>query len=287
LEPFAPPSAQRGFADGPVRLFGSKVRTGSGGAGAGGGGGPALANCCPGVGGGCPGSNPSYVLLRDNFDDVGGFSEDCWAGGLWKEPTRWTQETTIVAQGTGSLRLEYAANSTGPGFEQADDYAANREVYVAYKERLSSGWQVSGVGQKGMKNFATGVTENQIEMRMSLFGNGYHFNTESGISPELTSPKTVKMWLPDNTWVCIEGRMKWNTAGQSNGEWQMWNDGVSQFTETGLNFTDDSRLMTAIMISAYYNQQDPCTEASPCAPAAIQYRYIDDLTVSTQRVGCT
>jgi len=79
-------------------------------------------------------------------------------------------------------------------------------------------------------------------------------------------------------WYCVEARARLNDAGQSNGVFQLWIDGVLEAERTGLNwvgsFTDYG--INSVFFESYWNSGSPVA----------QERYFDNLVVSTQRIGC-
>jgi hypothetical protein len=80
------------------------------------------------------------------------------------------------------------------------------------------------------------------------------------------------------TWFCVEARARLNDAGQSNGVFQLWIDGVLDAERTGLNWlgTFSAYGINAVFFENYWNAGAPQAEE----------RYFDDIVVSTQRIGC-
>lgn len=79
-------------------------------------------------------------------------------------------------------------------------------------------------------------------------------------------------------WYCIEARLKLNDAGQSNGAFQYWIDGILEASNTNLNWVGsfDAYGINAIYLENYWNDGAP----------ANQERYMDNFVVSTAPVGC-
>ncbi len=79
-------------------------------------------------------------------------------------------------------------------------------------------------------------------------------------------------------WYCIEARLKLNDAGQSNGAFQYWIDGILEASSTNLNWVGsfDAYGINAIYLENYWNDGAP----------ANQERYMDNFVVSTAPVGC-
>lgn len=79
-------------------------------------------------------------------------------------------------------------------------------------------------------------------------------------------------------WHCVEAHARLNDAGASNGQFELWIDGQLDAHREGLNWI--GRLagygINAVFIENYWNAGAPVVEA----------RYLDNLVVSTQRIGC-
>jgi hypothetical protein len=80
-------------------------------------------------------------------------------------------------------------------------------------------------------------------------------------------------------WYCVEAHVKLNGAGLSNGVFEMWLNDVLDARVTGLNWVGSYSAygINSLMLENYWNAGSPVA----------QERYIDNLVVSTQRIGCT
>ncbi|MHB1297852.1 MAG: Ig-like domain-containing protein [Gemmatimonadaceae bacterium] len=80
------------------------------------------------------------------------------------------------------------------------------------------------------------------------------------------------------TWHCVEARARLNDAGVANGETELWVDGVLDASKKGLNFLGsfDAYGINAVYLENFWNAGSPVA----------QERYLDNLVVSTQRIGC-
>lgn len=79
-------------------------------------------------------------------------------------------------------------------------------------------------------------------------------------------------------WYCIEAHVRLNDAGQSNGVFELWIDDWLEASRTGLDLVGsfgDYGLNT-LFLENYWNAGSP----------ASQSRYLDNLVVSTRRIGC-
>jgi len=79
-------------------------------------------------------------------------------------------------------------------------------------------------------------------------------------------------------WHCVEAHVRLNDAGQSNGVFEFWLDGGLEAQRTGLNFLGSYSAygLNAVFFENYWNAGSPVA----------QERYMDNIVVSTQRIGC-
>ncbi len=79
-------------------------------------------------------------------------------------------------------------------------------------------------------------------------------------------------------WHCIEARVRLNDAGQSNGVFHLWLDGTTEVSRTDLNWVGayDAYGINTVSLDNYWNDGVP----------QAQERYLDNLVVSTERIGC-
>jgi hypothetical protein len=81
-------------------------------------------------------------------------------------------------------------------------------------------------------------------------------------------------------WQCIEAHMKLNTPGQSDGVFEFWVDGNLDARRTALNWRGS---YTAYGINHFALENWWSDGLAP----KTEYRYFDDLIISTQRIGCS
>lgn len=103
------------------------------------------------------------------------------------------------------------------------------------------------------------------------FNNLYWLGASAGTAPVLGTAKA-------NTWQCIEGYVKLNDSGQSNGVQTLWVDGVQDASKTGINFVGSYSTygINIFRLENYMNQ----------GISSSQYRDWDNLVLSKDRVGC-
>lgn len=83
-------------------------------------------------------------------------------------------------------------------------------------------------------------------------------------------------------WYCVEAHVRLNDPGQSNGVFELWVNGVSEASRTGLNWEGSYSSapgaygINTVYLENYWNSG---------APRA-QDRFLDNFVVSTSRIGC-
>ncbi|MBK8772456.1 MAG: hypothetical protein IPM06_18820 [Rhizobiales bacterium] len=84
-----------------------------------------------------------------------------------------------------------------------------------------------------------------------------------------------------NTWQCIEGRVKLNTLGASDGVQELWVDGVLEAQATGLNLRGSyAGAYNGINLMSFENF------ANSGLAITGRYRDWDNVVIATDRVGC-
>ena len=79
-------------------------------------------------------------------------------------------------------------------------------------------------------------------------------------------------------WYCVETHARLNDPGQTNGVFEYWINGALQARETGLGWLGAFAEygINAVFFENYWNLGSP----------AAQERYLDNIVVSTRRIGC-
>jgi hypothetical protein len=79
-------------------------------------------------------------------------------------------------------------------------------------------------------------------------------------------------------WYCVEGHVRLNDAGQSNGVFEMWIDDWLEARDANLNWVGNFSEygLNTVFLENYWNAGSPVD----------QTRYMDNFVVSTQRIGC-
>ena len=78
-------------------------------------------------------------------------------------------------------------------------------------------------------------------------------------------------------WHCVEAHVRLNSAGKTDGLFEMWIDGAAEAQRTGLNFVGSAPYgINAVYFENYWN----------AGSVQDQARWIDNIVVSTARIGC-
>jgi hypothetical protein len=79
-------------------------------------------------------------------------------------------------------------------------------------------------------------------------------------------------------WVCVEAHVRLNDPGVSNGLFELWVDGNADASRTGLNWVGafSAYGINSLFVENYRNDASPVEQS----------RYLDNLVVSTRRIGC-
>ncbi|MFZ1654365.1 MAG: Ig-like domain-containing protein [Candidatus Moraniibacteriota bacterium] len=170
---------------------------------------------------------------------------------------------------------------TGAKFTRATGFVASdwtQSFITHWWDSSTSGVMMvdpaSGVCRGGLKPNGTTVCTNNtvITSGWNDFNNLYWLGGDNGTLPVFANARA-------NTWQCIEGHTKLNTAGSSNGLEELWVDGTLEAQSAGLNLVGTYSTY-GINVFSVENYMNAGTDQS-------QYRDWDNLVVATTRVGCT
>ena len=80
------------------------------------------------------------------------------------------------------------------------------------------------------------------------------------------------------TWYCVEAHVRLNDPGQSNGIFELWIDDFVEARHTDLNWIGQfsGYGINTVFLENYWNAGSPIAQS----------RYMDNVVVSTQRIGC-
>lgn len=88
-------------------------------------------------------------------------------------------------------------------------------------------------------------------------------------------------------WTCVEHEIVLNQVGQSDGLVRLWVDGVLAGEKLGLFIRDaSSQGVNRVLFGGWYS--NGCAGRNPCVdPATESVRYIDDVVIANERIGCS
>ena len=79
-------------------------------------------------------------------------------------------------------------------------------------------------------------------------------------------------------WRCVEGHVRLNTPGSSDGVFELWIDDALEARRTDLDWRGSytSYGINAVFFENYWNEGSPVE----------QRRWFDDIAIATERIGC-
>ena len=212
--------------------------------------------------------------------------------------------TTAAQTSSGSLHLAFGKTPQAY-FRPVDAGTANyREVYWRIFVRYPANWQGGG-GEKLSRatSFVSGSSWAQSMIAHvwsggSAPGSDYLFIDPASGTDAAGNVKTTTYndfanlrWLGRaqgltplfsaamrTSWHCVEAHARLNSAGLSNGLFELWVDGKLDATRSGLNWVGSYSTygINAVFIENYWNGGSP----------VVQERYLDNFVVSRARIGC-
>src|SRR2546426_131888 len=202
------------------------------------------------------------------------------AGSLWMAMGRTPMSGWNKADaGTANYREMYWRMylRTQPGWPGGSFYKLMRATVFATanwaQAAIAHGWGGAAATNTLQLDPARG-TDAAGNVLTTSYNDGAHFTwlgTAYGRTPLFDASHVGQ-------WYCIEAHVKLNDAGQSNGVFEYWINGALETQKTGLNWLGafSAYGINTVMFENYNNYGSPVA----------QDRYIDNIVVSTQRVGC-
>ena len=224
----------------------------------------------------------------------------------------------VGMSGSTGMKVHFAAGQTDAGdiklalgqtpssyFRPVDAGTAKyRELYWRIYLKNQTGWTGGGGGKLGRvtvfakadwsqamiaHTWTEGASASETALLLdpasgtddagNVITQGYNdFNHLRWLGAETSS---VPMFTASTVgqWYCVEVHVKLNSAGASDGVEEMWVNGTKAATAANLNFLGaySAYGLNAVFIENYWNNGSPVA----------QERYIDNLVVSTQPIGCS
>ncbi len=116
---------------------------------------------------------------------------------------------------------------------------------------------------------------NLVSTKYNDFANLRWLGWKYGITPMFADQEAGK-------WFCVEGHIKLNTPGETDGIFEFWINDTLQKGNYNLNWhgdwnaNPDNYGINALFINNYWNAGSPVE----------QQRYFDNVVIATQRIGC-
>jgi len=229
---------------------------------------------------------------------------------------RFARVAGVGVKGSFGMRARFARGETSAGalhlafgkvpakyFRPVDAGTATyRELYWRLYVRYQPGW-VGGVGYKLTRAMSFTSSNWAEAMVAHLWGgdapdtNYLQLDPVSGTDP-LGNVRPTRYndfsrfrWLGRKRgtmpvgdaahvgqWYCVEVHARLNDPGRANGVFEYWINGGLQAREDALNFVGPFTAygINAVFFENYWNEGAP----------TVQERYLDNIVVSTQRIGC-
>jgi hypothetical protein len=229
---------------------------------------------------------------------------------------RFVRAAGVGINGSFGMRARFARGQVGAGslhlafgkvpdryFRPVDAGTTKyRELYWRLFVRYQPGW-IGGVGYKLTRAMSFASSTWGEAMAAQLWGGDapdttyLQLDPVSGTDPNGTVLSTKYndfahfRWLGKKVgttplgdaahvgrWYCVETHARLNDPGRPNGVFEFWIDGEPQAREDALNFvgTFTAYGINAVFFENYWNDGAPAT----------QERDLDNIVVSTRRIGC-
>lgn len=171
---------------------------------------------------------------------------------------RWTFSTSL-------------SKNDAPGIAGVN-FAAQNELYIQYKFKMSSGWSWPDIGQKHIYLWS-GSSDNFYDGIGMYRHNGYYVNFQaSGGSGTKDSSDADFANIENDRWYTVKAHFN-----VSSGIAQAWVDDVQVFNLTGISFWTSGSGITRFAFTPVYG--------STYSPPATQYIYYDDVYISATGFG--
>lgn len=174
------------------------------------------------------------------------------------------------------------------GGDYTDKSPAQRDIYMRFYHKFEAGFE--GMPPKMARIYRLEPPWNKvIEMHLWVNTHSPELNIVADIkSPDSSFANDVDWFTygsdflyssPANIgrWVCLEMRLKNNTAGNNDGAIQYWADGELIIDKTEVDMTGDPpQDLNVAMLDAHWNKGSPKPQS----------RFYDNFVISTERIGC-
>ena len=261
---------------------------------------------------GCANPQPGWLFCDDfETDRLDSYFE------YTSDGNRFTRVNGVGQNGSYGMRAQFGAGTVSAGslklafgrtpdayMTPVDDGTQNhREIHWRFYFRNQSGW--TGGGGDKLSRITVFATQNWAQAMIGHVWSGSGSDADyltldpasgTDLAGNLTTTtyndfanlrflgiarSATPLFDPQRVgqWYCIETRVKLNTAGQSDGLFELRVNGVLEASKTGLNWLGSYSAygLNAIFLENYWNAGSPVA----------QERYFDDFVVSTTPIGCS
>ena len=262
----------------------------------------------------CERPHPGWIWCDDfesdrlasyfEYDDAGGrFARVAGAGAEGSAGMRATYATAPQTS-SGSLKVAFG-RTPQPYFRAVDAGTATyREVYWRVYVRYPTGWQGGGADKLTRATSFVDAGSWAQSMIAHVWSGGdsaswnYLFidpasgtDASGAIQTTTYNDFTNLRWLgaargssavfapaSQGSWHCIEAHARLNDSGAANGLFELWVDGHADASRELLNWVGGygGYGINAVFLENYWNAGSPVSQS----------RYLDNLVISTQRIGC-
>ncbi len=241
--------------------------------------------------------NTNYVEYVNDSGEFAPITSESLGGSGRSMRVRWQAGEV----GAGNLKKTFGRAPggylQGPASRPTEDFT---EVYWRQYVKMQEGWTGNPSKLNRAISFAksdwsqamiahiwdgspTGIKTDPVSgvnSASQVVTNGYNdFGNFTWLGGNGASSSNAQIFntAESGRWVSVEGRVKLNTPGQSNGIFQLWVDGQLEASRTNLNwvYSWDDYGINAVFLENWWNNGSPVE----------QERYFDDFVISTAPIG--
>jgi len=241
-----------------------------------------------------PGSlDDRYFEVRDNGLEFGPISYEALGGSGQSIRSGWQPGQSQA----GNLKMTFGRNpigNSGSGVRQNEDF---NEIYWRHYLKHEEGWignpqKLSRVSAFASSNWSQAMVAHVWGGGSNNIGHDPARGVDANSQVVTTGWNDVNnfTWLDfqqgstqifdtaeSGRWVSIEGHVKLNSPGNSDGEFTLWIDGQLEITRNDLNWVNswDNYGINAVFLENFWNNGSPVE----------QERFFDDFVISTAPIG--
>ena len=257
---------------------------------------------------GIPMPAPALILFQSDFEQE---DMNCWATRAsdgWNSPgcNGWIEiGGTVISlvqnqtrrSGTKSLRIEYTQDEQQGGATREINHD---HVYVRFFEYYATDFDFAAGMKTGRISSFNGNTNNYDIILYSGARSSNPLNSSDFCGTNDMETLTLgynggpldwgdvsgNVAMQRGRWYCVEYEVQLNTPGQSNGAVRVWVDDALQAQRTNFNIRGNvTALLNRVMIGGWYSNSAAGQNSCP-NPQSASVRYIDDVVIATERIGC-